>query len=203
MTNSDETGDIAAKSDGSEAVPEELTEIIVGTESLPRESRELVRDAGFRLAMRASYSESFSSPLPPAWVLREYEVLLPGSTDRILKLTERQQSHRISMESKNLSSDIWLARAGLVFGLIIVLTAMAFGRDIILSGRDIAGFVLAISTVVTLAGVFVYAQTRREAERRQRMKELMQGPPKEALPAPTPSKTGKPSTSQPKKRRRR
>lgn len=39
---------------------------------------------------------SFSGPLPPPSMYGEYERVLPGSADRIMGMTEREQAHRIS-----------------------------------------------------------------------------------------------------------
>jgi len=52
-------------------------------ESLPEEIREVVLQAA-----------SFSGPLPPPPMFREYEDVLPGAGDRILSMAERQAAHR-------------------------------------------------------------------------------------------------------------
>jgi uncharacterized membrane protein len=43
---------------------------------------------------------SYESPLPPPEAMRDYEAIQPGAFDRILKLTEQQQTHRINEEER-------------------------------------------------------------------------------------------------------
>ncbi len=44
----------------------------------------------------ASYS--YAGPLPPASELNAYEQILPGAAERILAMTEKEQSHRHQSE---------------------------------------------------------------------------------------------------------
>lgn len=46
-----------------------------------------------------SQTQITSGGIPPPAMLREYEEILPGASDRMFKLAENQQSHRISLEA--------------------------------------------------------------------------------------------------------
>jgi uncharacterized membrane protein len=46
----------------------------------------------------AAFAASYQGPLPPAEQVRSYEQVLPGSFDRILRMAERQQEHRMELE---------------------------------------------------------------------------------------------------------
>ena len=46
---------------------------------------------------------SFSGPLPPPTMYREYESALPGSAERILAMVEKEQKHRIMWETTALN----------------------------------------------------------------------------------------------------
>ena len=46
-------------------------------------------------------SEKFAGPIPPPPVMKQYEEILPGSADRILKMAENQSEHRQWMEKKD------------------------------------------------------------------------------------------------------
>lgn len=50
--------------------------------------------------------EAFEGPIPPPSLFREYEATLPGSADRILKLAESQQAHRIEIEKTAVNSQM-------------------------------------------------------------------------------------------------
>ena len=49
---------------------------------------------------------SFSGPLPPSAMYREYEEVMPGSANRLMELTENQQEHRHKWESDALGASI-------------------------------------------------------------------------------------------------
>lgn len=62
---------------------------------------------------------SFKGPIPPPSLFGQYEEVLPGSADRILALTENQQSHRHKCEMEVLNAKKSVARRGqwMGFGL--------------------------------------------------------------------------------------
>lgn len=48
----------------------------------------------------------FSGPLPPPSMYGEYEGVLKGSADRIFKMAEKEQDHRIKWENDALNQNI-------------------------------------------------------------------------------------------------
>lgn len=62
----------------------------------------------------------YSGPIPPPESLARYEEILPGSADRILKMAEKQQEHRMILETKVVGSQTVQSKRGQVFGFIIV-----------------------------------------------------------------------------------
>jgi len=71
---------------------------------------------------------AYQSPLPPAPVLREYEEVLPGSMERILHMTEKQQIHRHKWELKELDVQLKESFIGRCFaaGVLSCLVGGAF-----------------------------------------------------------------------------
>jgi hypothetical protein len=70
---------------------------------IPQEKRESIAKEVITVAHRMM---QFQGPVPPPQMLAEYEKVLPGSADRLIRLTERQltlqenqSAHRISMEA--------------------------------------------------------------------------------------------------------
>lgn len=59
----------------------------------------------------------FSGPLPPPSMYGEYEDTFKGSADRILKMAEKEQDHRIAWETRRLTRAsarrIWGRNSGL------------------------------------------------------------------------------------------
>jgi uncharacterized membrane protein len=137
-------------------------------------------------------TQSFSGPLPPPLVLREYNEIIPGLADRIVSLAEKQTQHRIGIENKVIDSDIGKSWIGLVCGLIVALACVGAGTACILYGHDWAGATLATGAVGGLVYTFVYGTASRKAERAEKPKMMLgqqetQETPAKALPVNQPS----------------
>ena len=63
----------------------------------------------------------YSGPIPPPDVLAQYNNVVPGADERILKMAEEQSNHRQYLEKAVISSDITQARWGVICGLIVAL----------------------------------------------------------------------------------
>jgi uncharacterized membrane protein len=64
-------------------------------------------------------STSFHGPVPPPDHFRDYDVVLPGSADRILAMAEKEQAHRHGWERSHLKWDGVCNVAGLTFGWLL------------------------------------------------------------------------------------
>lgn len=60
-------------------------------EAVPKDKKKVVE-----AALTVMRSEIYSGPIPPPEAFEKYEKVLPGAADRIMKMTERQQEHRMS-----------------------------------------------------------------------------------------------------------
>jgi uncharacterized membrane protein len=114
----------------------------------------------------AAFSASaYSGPLPSPEHLREYEDVLAGSADRILKMAEKQSDHRQEIEKiavKGGSSRSWW---GLWLGFAISVLVLGLSAGLVLSGYQVAGTVLGSVDLVALASVFVIGRTDQRRER--------------------------------------
>jgi len=130
------------------------------------EARKLVQITGQVTA------SSFSGPLPPPVVLREYNLVVPGSADRIVAQAERQTEHRITLETQVVRSDISRSWWGLACGFVLCLICIVGGILCVLQGHDLAGSAIATGAVVGLATAFIYGTAMRKAERTEKAKIL-------------------------------
>ena len=113
-------------------------------------------------------SQSYSGPVPPPHILREYDQIVPGAAARILAQAEAQTQHRIKLEDKVTSSDICRSYWGLGIGAIVSLVPVFGGCILVAYGHDWAGAAIAGTSLASLAAVFVYGTTVRRNERRER-----------------------------------
>jgi len=95
-----------------------------------------------------------------------------------MALAERQTSHRISMESAVIGSDIARSKLGLWLGFIVSVLTIIASAALVGLGHDVAGTTIATSLVVALTSVFVYGTAIRRSERRENAKR--DPPPSEA-----------------------
>ena len=143
-----------------------------------------------------STTTSWRGPLPPPAVLRQYDDVLPGSAERIMRMMEEQASHRFQAENRRIqieerrvqveadrvqverdrvqiekgSVEAGSKRAylGLASGFIISLIMIAIGASVIIWVNPWAGVGVIGTGVAGLAGVFVHGtNSRRRARERK------------------------------------
>lgn len=158
--------DGAAESDISPDPPPVAGEV---STNLPPALREALQQPGVPQELVqmtvAAFAASYSGPLPPAEQLRAYEQVLPGSPDRILRMAERQQEHRLALESITVREAANRSWWGLRLGFVITLLVVGVGAAAIFTGRSLAGFGVILADLAVLAGVFVYGRAEQRKER--------------------------------------
>ncbi|MFH1187948.1 MAG: DUF2335 domain-containing protein [bacterium] len=117
------------------------------------------------------HSIHFSGPLPHPFILQEYDKIIPGAAERILKMAEEQSKHRKTLEVKVIESDINNSKLGLIFGLIIGLAGIGGSVVASIYGRQIISGILGVGTIGSLVGVFVYGSQQRKNEREDARKD--------------------------------
>ena len=120
-------------------------------------------------------ASAWSGPLPKPDILRQYNEILPGAADRILKMAEEQQKHhhnqdrlQLDMYLTALRSDSRRSNLGLAAGLLVTLMGLGGGIFLVYAGHDAAGAAIAGLNLLGLAGVFVYGTHSRRADRADR-----------------------------------
>lgn len=106
-------------------------------ESAPEEDSEFAEELAKRVAsivpkgqqaqvvaqvMTLVQEERFSGPIAHPRHLREYDQIVPGSADRIIRMAEGALTHAQSMQEKALEADIKDAQAGRLYGFIALIT---------------------------------------------------------------------------------
>lgn len=119
-------------------------------ESLPEDKRDVIMSA-----MYAIEQKSYSGPLPAPEDFAEYEKILPGSTDRILKMAEKQVDHRISSDNKIIDNTYRQSGRGQILGAILVVMFGVISLILGLTGHDNLAKYIGVTTVIGLAVVFV------------------------------------------------
>ena len=113
-------------------------------------------------------SGQYSGPLPIPSHLEQYEQILPGAADRIIRMAEKQSEHRQELEKRVIKSDTRNSLAGLIFGFIIGIVGIVRGAYLISIGQIIEGSIFGGGTIVSLVGTFIYGSQKRQKERQSR-----------------------------------
>ena len=100
--------------------------------------------------------------LPPPEILQKYNSVVPGLADRIVAQAEKQTFHRISLEKKLLTSNIWKSFLGLVFGFLISSLGIGGGLYLTSVGFNVIGIIFSSATLVSLVTSFIYGSQYRK-----------------------------------------
>ena len=103
-----------------------------------------------------------SGPLPDPQSLNAYNQLIPNGADRIMKMAENQQNHRMNIERTAIGRQTFQSFMGQIFGFIIGLAGIGSGTFLAYNGFTTVGTVIAGGTVVSLVSVFVIGRKSRK-----------------------------------------
>lgn len=123
-----------------------------------------------QMLVRQEQTVTYSGPIPHPNDLAKYEQVLPGSAERILCMAEKQSEHRRTLESHVIQSGIRKSERGLLFGLIIGITAIVIGGTCALFGKEIAASFIGGGGIAGLVSVFVIGSQQQKNERIQKEK---------------------------------
>lgn len=138
-------------------------------------SQHLERRSEFRAAL-------FHGPLPPPETLAQYDQILPGAADRIIKMAEAQSAHRRELERAAVTGNIRSEGRGQLFAFILALATIVGGIGLIAYDKDTAGLVAIITAFTALAGVFIYGRYQQSQERKQKREEQERAAKEPLLP---------------------
>lgn len=97
-----------------------------------------------------------SGPLPQPQMVREYEDILSGSTDRIIKMAEQQAAHRQRWEMKSLEGAQKATSRSQWFGFVAALAAIGAATYLAANGAPMfISIMLGGAGSLGLVGAFV------------------------------------------------
>lgn len=114
-----------------------------------------------RVRISVVEAASFSGPLPPPTMLRDYERVHSGSAERILAMAEKEQEHRISWEENALSASTRDSKLGQQLGFWLALFCVGGGIYLALEGHTIVAIALIAVSALGLAGRFLESRAPR------------------------------------------
>lgn len=104
---------------------------------------------------------SWSAPLPPPDLLKQYNEVFPGCAERIVAMAESQSSHRQQVESKVIAGNVTSQTTGLWLGFILALIVILSGAWLVYTGHVAWGAAFAGFPLVSLVSVFVLGKRQQ------------------------------------------
>lgn len=96
------------------------------------------------------------APLPTPTELAQFDHVLPGLAERIVRMAEQNGEER----RRNNRTIRRVTILGQVFAFIIMMTALGGGFFLVNDGKDAAGIAAIVTAIAVPLGTFVYNRTR-------------------------------------------
>lgn len=126
------------------------------------------RQEGGQVTQRQVQVQQWSGPLPSPIDLKGYEEICPGAADRILSMAEKQNNHRIELETKVIRAQIGQGTSGQIFGFLIGLATVLGGVFCVLQNHEAAETTIVVSGAASVASVFVYGKKQQQKELKEK-----------------------------------
>jgi len=101
-------------------------------------------------------SHIFQGPIPPPESLAQYNQIVPGSAERIIKMAENEMQFRHNYENNITKSTYRIAIIGIIFAFISVIILSILVFYAINKGFETAAGWIAVGSIAAVAGVFVF-----------------------------------------------
>lgn len=105
--------------------------------------------------------KSHSGPLPSPETLSEYSVIIPNGAERIMIMAEKQLDHRIKLEEKVISSQLFQSNLGQVLAFLIGLAALGSCTYCIINDHEFAGSIIGLSGLTGLVTAFIKGRSHQ------------------------------------------
>jgi uncharacterized membrane protein len=116
----------------------------------------------------------YAGPIPPPAMLKEYDSILPGLADRIMRMAEQEAEHRRNVEAQLLAAQIADAQKyrrveiiGQLCGLLIGFAAIGAAVYAGVHGAQWTGSLIGTTGVTGLVTAFILGRTLLMKQKRQ------------------------------------
>lgn len=138
-------------------------------QSLPKEFREALKyipeaERGNVVRAVGMQIKTHSGPLPPAEVLQEYNQLIPNGAERIMRMAEKQQDHRMDLENRVVNSQLKESSRGQWMGYTLALAGLGTAILSTIYGHEVAATIIGSIDMVGLVYLFVNGKTQQRKD---------------------------------------
>ncbi len=119
---------------------------------------------------------SVSGPIPAPQILQQYNTILPGAAERIIRMAEKQSDHRMDLEKKVVYSNVKKSYIGMVLASAIACYGLWIAKEISVRGNPATAGIIATLDIGGLISIAVY-NIRAQRKEREKRREAASAPP--------------------------
>lgn len=105
--------------------------------------------------------QHYSGPLPQPESLAQYDQIVPGAAERIIKMAEKEMEHRHRVEDSMTRSAIRSTFLGIIFAFMSVLILSGSVVYALYRGFDTVAGYIAVGSIAAVAGVFIFFKAKK------------------------------------------
>lgn len=105
--------------------------------------------------------QHYSGPLPQPEALAQYDQIVPGAAERIIKMAEKEMDHRHRVEDSMTRSAIRSTFLGIIFAFMSVLILSGSVVYALYRGFDTVAGSIAVGSIAAVAGVFIFFKAKK------------------------------------------
>ena len=109
------------------------------------------------------HQQTWTGPLPSPEQLKQFDTVLPGSAERILRMAEQEGEHSRTLQTTALTETTSAQRRGQYFAALTVVCGVSSSVLLALMGHDAVAAILAGTTLTTIVLAFLQS---RDAEKK-------------------------------------
>lgn len=148
--------------------------------SLQREDRSLAVSQVVEASM-------WQGPLPSPDQLEHFNRVVPSAAERLIRMAEKQQDHRLELEQLAVRSQTAQSARGQLFALVMCLAILTVGGFAIYRGYAVSAATIICSTIIGMGYVFVSGRKREENSRQAKQEAIEQSEADQAGPSQSPA----------------
>jgi uncharacterized membrane protein len=153
MTDSGDGAPPSSEPNLTAAIEEAVESVTPLIQRLPPREQTQVREI-VQFAVERSIHSSFQGPIPPPDILRQYDEVLPGTAERIIRLAEQQVAHRHKQEDRIVLSQVRTARNSQWMAFVLTIVLVVVGTFLAIKNHDTVAGIIFGTTIAALASVF-------------------------------------------------
>lgn len=130
----------------------------------PKEAYAVIKKEG--MSIKIARAMRYTGPIPHPSTLKGYKEVDPSFPDRIVKLVENDQAHKIDLINTSVNNANKRNIMGMWFGFIIAVLSLCAGTFLIYLGKDVAGIAAIFASLTGVLAVFIVKQTKDKDKKR-------------------------------------